>query len=191
MKQGLLYLLLTVSYLSFSQMELGLDVSSGFGLNHKTEASVGGATKTWQTVTQVGLRFQFGLLPTKKVALETGLYAKYIRATGEIGTMHFTYNTLRLLIPVGLKFNLTNNWNASAGVYIQNNRDFENIIVNQAFNFRFDGYCQVAYQPTAQFAFSVRYQRALSNLNSAYFINDAQNAVLCGITCYFKSQPKR
>jgi hypothetical protein len=196
MKQHFLYwLVFAWPFFASSQTEAGLDIHSGFGLNPGPEFYFGNEVKSKGMISQLGIHFEFACLsvrqgqPTqKRVELETGLSVKYIRTNGQIGTSYFTYRTLRLLIPAGIKFNFTPKWNGSMGCHFQNNRDFAAIFAHQPFNFRFDPFFQIAYQPSALFSFSVRYQHTLAGPDSTYFINDPQRSILCGLTCYLKSR---
>ena len=185
MKSGILSLsLLLWALQGHSQTEFGLDLHTGPGLNPGNEIYGGTPTEAMIVVSQLGARAELGFMRQKRFEPETGLYVKYIHTNGQIGSSYFTYQTLRLMVPVGLKYNITDRWSSSAGCYIQNNRDLLDLYTGLAFNFRFDAYAQLTYQTSDFFAFSLRYQRALTNPGGAAFMQDPSQTIMGGITCY-------
>lgn len=173
-----------------AQQGFKFELEAGAGLNRKLYLHDQPVSKPGGTVLQFGSVYRFAAGNSARVGIESGLYGQYIYNTGSVDLTTFSSHTMRAVALLSAGYRVTEKVEIHLGATFKNNRDFNDIFVNQAFNFRFDAMLKVQYGISDRFNLTLRYYQSVSKLGDPYFITDPQFGILAGAGFFIEDRKK-
>ncbi|MEM6966341.1 MAG: hypothetical protein AAF573_16375 [Bacteroidota bacterium] len=118
----------------------------------------------------------------KKIFGEIGLGGRAIFAFGEVGDIRYQTQTLRAVVPLRLGYQVSEAWDISTGLTIQNNFDFKGIITSRDnFLWRYNYTLRGRYFHVHRWCFFGELSYGVNNIPDAYFLNDPRAIVFLGV----------
>ncbi len=182
----LLFALLLIPILSFSQHEFQTEISLGYGFQKR-------AVFTNQTVDQphtISSRFGVSYLHNfyKGAYFELGLFGIYHRAHYKNQSLRFNSHRLNMQVPIYLGYEVTDKVKLSAGVGIQNNKNFKEIDFKADNNIRYDLITKLVYGLNDNLQLSIYNNWMISKSPDLYTFNSPKNGIHLGLIYSFKKR---
>jgi hypothetical protein len=179
MKKISLLIFLVSSWVSFSQSEFQVEVAVGYAF--QSEVSLN--NESLESTGAFGVRFGVNYLKmfNDRFYMETGLYGKYNRGNREIETLSFTFNNLKIQMPLYAGYKINDTWKFSLGASIENNKDFDELDFKRESNLRYDFLTKLVYVLNAKMEFSFYTNWILNSTPDTFIINSPKNGMYLGM----------
>jgi hypothetical protein len=164
-----------------AQVHIWPELCAGYGLNPGLELYDEAVIHPNGFVSEGGLQAEFMLFGQKKFSLLTGLHVRYIRNAGQSATSSFVAHTSRGVFSALAGYTI-GNWKMSLGASVQNNRDLNEFLTDQEYNYRFNALARVDYLLAPRWQAGARYSHALSQVGDSYFVLDPQYSLMIGMS---------
>lgn len=162
-----------------SQFRMSFDLGTGFGMNPALSLLDQEVGRRNASVSYLDYSLHFPF--TKKIGVSFGLGGKYIINHARLGDAKVKASTLRSQTKLVLYWRTHPKISWYAGVSAQNNRDFEDILTYQPFNFRFNAEFSMAYQLANSAELFARISTSLKRFTDAYLLNDPMVIASVGV----------
>jgi hypothetical protein len=179
MKKISLLIVLMSTMLCFSQSEFQVEVDLGYAFQREMILN----DESLDNTSAFGVRFGVNYLKmfNDKIYMETGLYGKYNNGSREIETLSFTFNSLKVQLPLYAGYKINDTWKFSVGTSIENNKDFDNIDFKREDNLRYDLLTKLVYVYDNKMQFSLYTNWMLNSTYDIYTISSPRNGVYLGL----------
>lgn len=139
------YLLFFMFQVSFCAAQSGFELESSFG--YAFQAQLNFAGEEVQDRGALGLRtgINYRRFVGKKIFIESGVHAKYLKANRRINLISFSSHNLSFQLPFYLGTSLSDKWDFSIGMGIENNFTFQGISTDDGKIFRHDLLFKLSY----------------------------------------------
>ncbi|MEQ9266680.1 MAG: hypothetical protein RLN81_15730 [Balneolaceae bacterium] len=180
MKKLLLLLFFLNTGQLFAQNSFSVELSLGYAYQNELIATQPNLYNDDAIGLRAGANFSRSL--TRLIYLETGLFGKYNRGQKSMELVNFTSHNFRIQIPVMLGINPIAKWRFSAGLGLENNRDFDDFnLFSKHKNIRYDLLTKFIYSYTSHINFSVYTNWSLSRSPDIYSVSSPENGVYLGL----------
>jgi hypothetical protein len=177
MKKISLLIFLVSSWVSFSQSEFQVEVAVGYAF--QSEVSLN--NESLESTGAFGVRFGVNYLKmfNDRFYMETGLYGKYNRGNREIETLSFTFNNLKIQMPLYAGYKINDTWKFSLGASIENNK--EELDFSREDNLRYDFLTKLVYAYNTKIELSFYTNWILNSTPDTFTISSPKNGMYLGL----------
>ncbi|MFK7807908.1 MAG: hypothetical protein AB8F74_08940 [Saprospiraceae bacterium] len=182
----LLFLLNGLHSQTSPRHQLFLDM--GYSFNKEVTLAETPVNNSRAGIVTIGGTYQ--LFSFRKFNMELGFATKTVFSNGTIGKKSFDATTLRLGMPVNFVFNLSEKWDFAAGLFLQNNVDFEefDFRMRDKYSWRLNAVPAFRYRMTRFWQLTLKADINLRNLPDAYILNDPNIGFSVGISRFLFSK---
>ncbi|MCT4666283.1 MAG: hypothetical protein N4A45_13755 [Flavobacteriales bacterium] len=177
-KKGILITLLFASFQSYGQLNVFVDGQIGLGFQSKLmidNKELGASVLSGRLGAGIDIPIK------EKIGIETGIYAMHSRKTYEFEGYRMNIQKLKLQIPLLVRYQLQERIKIGAGFSVQNERDFEDMNIDQGDIFRLNAMIQGVYQLNEKWHLMALGQFALEETADVYALAAPKNYLQFGV----------
>ena len=177
MKKISLTLILMSTMFSFSQSEFQIELNLGYSFQREMILN----DENLDNTSAFGLRFGVNYLKmfNDKLYMETGLYGKYNNGSREIETLSFTFNSLKIQLPLYVGYKMNDTWKFSLGASIENNK--EKLDFSREDNLRYDFLTKLTYSYNTKIELSFFTNWMINSTPDTFTVSSPKNGVYLGM----------
>ena len=177
MKKISLTLILMSTMFSFSQSEFQIELNLGYAFQREMILN----DENLDNKSAFGLRFGVNYLKmfNDKLYMETGLYGKYNNGSREIKTLSFTFNSLKIQLPLYVGYKMNDTWKFSLGASIENNK--EKLDFSREDNLRYDFLTKLTYSYNTKIELSFFTNWMINSTPDTFTVSSPKNGVYLGM----------
>ncbi len=162
-----------------AQSHLQLEANFLVGFQSQKELNQRELTNSQHLGFLIGANWQIMLY--KRIYIETGVYGKFVQGQSETELACFTSKLISAQLALLIGFKGTNKWQYSGGLIFENNRDFEDMNINQPFNLRYYASAKTCYQIKSKLGISLSANFNLAKIPKSYLIINPANYASLGV----------
>ena len=168
-----------------------LFLDAGYSFN--SEVTLSEKSLDYSRAGIVAIGGTYRLLSLGRFNVELGLAAKTVFAKGAIGKKSFDATTLRIGLPVNFVVNLSDRWDFSAGLFLQNNVDLDefDLRLRDKYSWRLNAVPTFRYRMTRLWQLNLKADINLRDLPDAYILNDPNIGFSVGISRFIFPKNKQ
>ncbi|MDO6490080.1 MULTISPECIES: outer membrane beta-barrel protein [unclassified Cellulophaga] len=171
--------LILFAFNSYAQHQFNAELNLGYSFQEKTEINNQDTNSVDALGVRLGLNYQQVIL--KQAYFEVGTFLKYNRSGNGIEGLDFTADNLKFQVPLYFGYNINEKLKVSAGVGIENNKDFSDIDFKRKENLRYDFLTKFVYDYGQKMKFSLYTHWSLSKTSDIYTISSPKNGIYLGV----------
>ena len=162
---------------SFSQSEFQIELNLGYAFQREMILN----DENLDNKSAFGLRFGVNYLKmfNDKLYMETGLYGKYNNGSREIETLSFTFNSLKIQLPLYVGYKMNDTWKFSLGASIENNK--EKLDFSREDNLRYDFLTKLTYSYNTKIELSFFTNWMINSTPDTFTVSSPKNGVYLGM----------
>lgn len=181
-------LLILGTYFSNAQTKINAEINTGLGFQNKISIDNQKISNNAFS-TRFGANIQIPIY--KKIFVETGIYGLTNSGKKEFKTHTLKHNSLHMQFPLFVGYTIKDKWQVQLGLAIQNERNFDEINVNQIENLRvsFINKVNYAYNKKVNFHFYTNW--SLEDTPDVYAATFSKNSIQIGVSYTLWSHNKK
>ncbi len=183
-------LLAFIAVLSLAQVQAQGDLQAEFDLGYAFQNQWNYEGVDRGSIGSFGMRFGMAYqhIYISDWYLEAGIYGKYNGGKRKTETLNFSANNMKLQLPFYLGYSYDMNWKFSAGVVVENNKNFKEWNSAHKYNVRVDFITKIVYELNDQFGFSLYTNWMISDIPDVYTMDSPANGTYLGVIYHFKKK---
>ena len=179
LKKLIIIILLFCTTISYSQNEFQIESNLGFLYQKDITLNNEKIKSTGDFGARIGANYLRRF--NNNMYLETGLFLKYATGSYKIETIDFTFNSIRMQVPLYVGYQINDLWRFNLGASVENNKDFEDLAFFLEENLRYDFLVKVAYNYSELLDFTFYANTMVSNTKDINTLTSPRNGIYMGV----------